>query len=85
MKDPVSILDFNNEIFTEIQKQKEKELTLIKSKEFSGQTNLRIPPDLHKELAILAYEREVSLNAIITQDLQYMRIVREKMKEVESR
>jgi len=36
-------------------------------KEFSGQFNLRVPPELHRELAIAAEKRGDSLNAVVVE------------------
>ena len=37
------------------------------NKEFSGQFNLRVPPELHRELAIAAEKRGDSLNALVVE------------------
>ena len=37
------------------------------NKEFSGQFNLRVPPELHRELAITAERRGDSLNAVVVE------------------
>lgn len=39
-------------------------------KEYKGQFNVRIEPELHKAAAVLAYKRNLSLNALVEEAIQ---------------
>jgi predicted HicB family RNase H-like nuclease len=52
-------------------------------KEFSGATNIRIDKNIHKNLAIEAANKSISLNAIINEKLNYFAVERNYLGEIE--
>jgi len=53
----------------DMRKQKETIPEAIATKQFSGKFIVRVPPDLHRELALEAQEAKVSLNRYVSSKL----------------
>ena len=54
------------EVIQDMKKNKEKLPEALAAKHFSGKFIVRIPPELHRKLAIEAQEAQVSLNRYIS-------------------
>lgn len=58
-----------SEIVTDLEASGERVPTPLADREYSGQFKLRIPPELHRALAIEAAEEKVSLNRLVSSRL----------------
>ena len=47
-----------------------EEFGKVPDKEYKGQFNVRIPPDLHRSAVICARQRNISLNEFVSQAIQ---------------
>jgi len=63
------IQELVNDIITEMSNNGEIIPEPISEKDYSGKLQIRIPPTLHRRLAILASEENVSLNRLINYKL----------------
>jgi len=65
------IIDVVRRSAADMAKNKEEIPTPISAREYSGQFRVRIPPQVHRQLAIEAAEASVSLNRLVSSKLAH--------------
>lgn len=65
----VGIRSLASDVVAELESSGEKVPTPIADRVYSGEFKLRIPPELHRALAIEAAEEKVSLNRLVSSRL----------------
>jgi predicted HicB family RNase H-like nuclease len=60
-----------SDVLSDMDKNGETPPTPISSRKFSGKFMVRVPPDVHRELAMKAAEDNISLNRLISAKLNF--------------
>ena len=63
------IQELVKEIVKDIKKENEAIPEPLSTKQYSGKFMVRIPPDVHRDLSILASENHISLNRLVSSKL----------------
>ncbi len=63
------IIDLVKEVVTDMQENGETVPETLSEKNFSGKFQVRIPPEQHRNLAIIASEQGISLNRYVSSKL----------------
>ena len=63
------MLDLVKEVVTDMQAKGETVPVPLSEKHFSGKFQVRIPPDQHRNLAMIASEQGISLNRYVSSKL----------------
>jgi len=65
----IGIQELVKEIVKDMKKENEAIPKPLSTKQYSGKFMVRIPPDVHRDLSILASENHISLNRLVSSKL----------------